>query len=415
MTTVLRVLLCLLGGVLGGVAVLSWYSPNPDGRVIALSEPVASDVRDESEPTPSNAGTAAPEDYFAALSNALTIKERARRRTEIAAALGQWAWADAEAVFAWLEAADPALLSYASDALEVLTLSDPARVARLSQRLSRRHQFGVVLAQAAAELTERDRNAAISRLNELPAGQEYRAWREGIADGFVARDPIGALSWAQSLEPASPETIDDVMAAIRSQDLELAFELAVASIAAGNTTGMDSMSWMTRNDAVDSATMARVGERIATLPSEQAELLIWRFGEAWSVSAPLDALDWALDHWSVGQMMIPNIAINMRGSAGQSADIAARLPAGNREQWLRTNVSTSALNMLGSDLAGLPEYLAQFEHEPFYDGLVESLASNVVSSPIWQSNSTAIQMALESMPDGELRRALQEAVEAGQQ
>jgi hypothetical protein len=356
-------------------------------------------------------GINTPEDYVGVLNSALTIKERARRETEVAAALSEWAWADPEVVFAWLEAGDPSLLSYASDALEVLTLSDPVRVARLSRRLNRRYQYSVVLAQAAAELTERDRNAAISRLDGLPAGQEYRAWRQGITDGFVARDPIGALSWAQSLDPASPETIDDVMAAIRSQDLELAFELAVASIAGSITTGMDSMSWMTRNDAVDSATMARIGERIATLPREQATLLIHRFGEAWSVSAPQDALDWALEHWSVGQMMIPNIAINMRGSAAQSADIAARLPSGNREQWLLTNVSVSALNMLGSDPASLPEYLAQFEHEPFNDGLIDSLAFNVTSSPIWLSNPAAIATALESMPEGELRRALQDAVE----
>jgi hypothetical protein len=405
----------MFGSVLGSAAIFAWYEPNQDVPAASVSQPVASVTQPESEPILSHVGINTPQDYVSALNSALTINERARRQSAVAAALSEWAWADPEAVFAWLEAADPSLLSYASDALEVLTLSDPARVARLSRLLNRRYQYSVVLAQAAAELTERDRNAAISRLDALPAGQEYRAWRQGIADGFVARDPIAALSWAQSLDPASPETIDDVMAAVRSQDLELAFELAVASIAGGNTTGMDSMSWMTRNDAVDSATMARIGERIATLPREQATLLIQRFGEAWSVSAPQDALDWALEHWSVGQMMIPNIAINMRGSAAQSADIAARLPTGNREQWLRTNVSVSALNMLGSDPASLPEYLAQFEHEPFYDGLIDSLAFNVTSSPIWLSDPAAIETALESMPEGELRRALQEAVEASQQ
>ena len=415
MTAASRFALCLFGGTLGSIAVFAWYEPNQADPVAPFSEAVVLEAPTASAPMSSRIEAAAPQDPVVTLNRALAIRERVRRQSEITAALGEWAWADPDAVFLWLEAVDESLLSYASRALEILILADPARVARLSHRLNRRFQFSAVLTQAAAELTERDRNAALGLLDTLPAGQEYRAWRQGVADGFVASDPVGALSWAQLLVPPSPQAVRDVMVAIRNQDVEFAFELAVAAIASGNTTGMDSMSWMTRNDAVDSATMARIGERIATLPQEQAELLISRFGEAWSVSAPEDALEWALNHWTVGQMMIPNIAINMRGSAGQTADIAARLPAANREQWLRTSVSVGALNRLSADPAALPVYLAQFEHEPFYDGLIDTLARNVTLSPTWQANPTAIQSAIESMPDSEIRRALRQAIEDSRQ
>lgn len=408
-----RLALCLLGAALGSAAVFRAYMPVFDKeRELLSGQSSAESSFSEAGSLDASGPADSTPDHLAVLNEALNITQRAQRAARVAEALRRWAWADPDAVFAWLESADNSLLGYASDALEVLILADPGRVALLSQRLSRGYQFGFVLTQAVAELTERDRNAAISRMNALPAGQEYRAWRQGVANGYVAHDPVGALSWAQSLNPAAPEAVTAVMSAIRNRDIELGFELAVASIASGNSTGMDSMSWMTRNDSADSATMARIGERIATLPSEQAGLLAWRFGEAWSVSAPVDALDWALEHWSVGAMMIGNIAINMRGnSTEQTVAIAGQLPTGNRNQWLRTSISLNALEMFGEDPAALPGYLSQFEREPFYDGLIDALARNVVLSPIRQSDPASIQRALESLPDGELRQALQQAIE----
>jgi hypothetical protein len=352
-------------------------------------------------------------DPIAALSRATLIRDPVLKAASVSDVLREWALIDSRGALRFLERADDYTLEQATPALETLAWLAPEGVLALIARLDRRYAYRVVLPAAMQALTERDLEAGIARLGALPPGQDLDLARYGVAAGYAERDPDAALRWAQGLFPASPDTVSNVLTAVAAQDVERAFELAIGALSSGNSAGVDSTAWMTRwTAAADSATMARIGDRIAGLDSRSANALVSGFGAAWSGSDPPAALDWALAHGELGAQLFGNLAINYAANDIDAAlESVERLPVEHQASWIETALFSFGFRITSAqDRDGVLSALARFEGHPSYERAVAGIARGFAMSPQRFNEPGSVTEFVESLPQGRLRREIEAAM-----
>jgi hypothetical protein len=380
---------------------------------------------------PASLGHAAEEDPARALARAREIADPAVRDNALRLVIAAWAERDPDAALAQADATgDPALQSYArSIVLGRLTQRDPAATLRYLAALDAGAQlemfrlgvwqqaataqpelalelaggfpleFRAALEQVALQgLAQRDPQAAIARLAQLPPGLPRQELVRAVGRSYAERDPEAALAWARALQPREPGALGAVIGAIGAQDPLRALDLAIEI--AEPLEQMQALQSAVMSTAFgDPAMTPRLLERVLTLPSgAQRQPALQMLLSQWASRSPVDAADWLVANVdrAPAQVMTDVAAQLARLDAGRAASYAQRMPSGARGAWLRGVANTYA----AADPLGALAWIEQYRGTPEYDDTAVAIVAYAA-----QHDPAAAARVVDSIGRPELRGA----------
>jgi hypothetical protein len=184
-------------------------------------------------------------------------------------------------------------------------------------------------------LANEDPALALREAEALPAGGQRESAIAAIARSYGARDPEGALAWAQA--SGEPSRLMGVLSGIAQRDPERAFDLAAALEAPLQRT--QAIQGVIMGSGIGLATNpATLADRVLTLNdtavrSNALRMLLAR----WSSMAPEDAADWLVTQQLSNvpgsyQQLATQLA---QSNPAQAAEYTVRMPAAARSEWLQ--------------------------------------------------------------------------------
>ena len=241
-------------------------------------------------------------DPVAALELARSIDNYTTRMTLQNSILNAWGAIDPEAVFGFLETADPAVLAMSAGVFPVIAQSDPGRL------LAMIDQFPPTVRTSASRaamqtLADRDPVAALAMLDAMPPGQDREMMLQTIAQSYGRQSPDLALSWVKSLSPPSENAMRSVLQGIAAVDVDRAIDLMVAEVAnqpdtrfGPGTNPLATLSFSMMMSVVSSngTDVGRVADRLLGLDNPQVSSMMSTVISVW-VSRDSDAaINWAM-------------------------------------------------------------------------------------------------------------------------
>src|SRR5690606_4105210 len=224
-------------------------------------------------------------------------------------------------------------------------LGDPVGALRLAASLPDAQRRSLTMS-ALNVLARRDPAAAIERVAGLPLGAERESLLQAIASSYAVRDANAALAWARSLEPRSRGAEAGVLAAVASEDLARALDLAASGVAGGLSA--DSRSWfsagLSRASANGSAAYWRIADQLGATEASAARELLDMLGAAWSVEDPAGAIGWATSNGAAGERVLTRVAAELgRRDLDRALSFTAQLPRERQTAWVADTAGAHAM------------------------------------------------------------------------
>lgn len=306
-------------------------------------------------------------DPLAAFDHADLIPDELReawRRTVI----HEWAYRDVDGAMSFLERVDPRLVPNGLWR-PYFTANNRERLLDLALRLPPRQRQHLASA-ALRGLFERDPNATLVRIANLPLGSNRDQTLEELARAFGRRDPVDALDWAARLSPPSPRLLRTVLQEAAARDFNRAMELVLTLPASDSEISNAALAVIAGlgNDFRDAAALA---DRLVDERTIHATSMLARLLERWSEVARQDALDWIaanatnVDLWSV-RGIAARVAERDLELAERHAD---RLPETIRAAWLEAVVRQH----VSRDPNAAGAWVLKLREDPASARLVQSL------------------------------------------
>ncbi|HVS24665.1 MAG TPA: hypothetical protein VMU03_13145, partial [Gammaproteobacteria bacterium] len=214
-------------------------------------------------------------------------------------------------------------------------------------------------------LAQRDPQAAIARLAEMPRGGQRQQFLQAVASAYGQRDAAAALAWARSLQPPEPGVLAQVIGGISINDPMRAIDLA-----AEITSPMEQMralqtAYMSAT-ARDATLFAPLLDRALALPNTgQKQAIVQSLAASWAAQDPAKATEWLLAN---GSQAPPNLVTQVasqyaRVDPARAASYAQRMPSEARGAWVRGVASSYAQN----DPRAALDWVEQLRGSPEYD------------------------------------------------
>jgi hypothetical protein len=299
------------------------------------------------------------------------------------AVFGAWAESDPDAVFAWLETAEPHELASAAAAFRMLAEADADRLLAMLDSLPPAARTAARRAAASA-LAERDPVAALALFEAMPMGQDRETLLRTIAQSYARQDPETALAWARSLVPPSPNAVQSVLQGIAMVDADRAIDLFIEELGAERATESAApnaaavslgFAMLLTSLASDGAAVGRFTDKLLELDNPQAPSILSMTLSNWAARDAEAALSWTLGN--AGQLdsnALRNIA---RSVAEASLDLAVssldQLPSQQQAAW----VEGLGAEMAQVDVDRARSFLEQFRGRPGYAAALGTVASEM--------------------------------------
>jgi len=218
---------------------------------------------------------------------------------------------------------------------------------------------------ALQSLAQRDPQAAIARLGEMPRGERRQQLLQSVARSFGEHDPAAALAWARSLQPPEPGVLVQVIAGVSANDPMRAIDLA-AEISSPMEQMQALQTAYFSATARDPTLFAPLLERAFALPnSGQKQAIVSSLAASWAVRDPAKATEWLLGNAS---RATPDVVTQVasqyaRVDPARAASYAQRMPSEARGAWVRGVAGSYAQ----TDPRGALDWVEQFRGSADYD------------------------------------------------
>ncbi|HUF73397.1 MAG TPA: hypothetical protein VMR74_10910 [Gammaproteobacteria bacterium] len=292
------------------------------------------------------------------------------------AVLNAWADLDPDAVLAFLETADPALLSTSGGVFAALARHDADAVLAMVGDLppSARASARQAVMQS---LIDSDPEAALAIFDTMPPGRDRERMLSTIARAYGSEDPQLAIAWARSLSPPSPGVLQRVLQGIAAVDADLAVDLLLeeldgqAAIRPGASfSGSIPFATMSMLSS-GGADVSRLAQALLDRNDPQSRALVSSAIGVWA-STDLDAaLSWTLAN---ADRLDPAALSSLAGRmADEDLDLALnmldRIEPAHRLGWIQGVTS----QMARTDIARAQSFLSQLRGQPGYDEAYASI------------------------------------------
>lgn len=334
----------------------------------------------------------AERDPYGAFRDALAVGDAGVQHRAVQAVAAVWARVDPEEAFAQSELAPVAMqqalkqsismewarldpggftrvLSSGVDVndiaggIQLVLASDPEGVLRATESMDSPLALSL-RAAAVGALAQVDLNAAKTRVEAMPPGQDRERALQQVASAYARQDPEAALAWAEELS-ASPANIQrSIMVGIAaSGDIER----ALAMIDTG-AVGIESdlmMSLVASQAAQDPREARDLADKLAAKTDAQSKNMLSRVVSAWAQRDPDTALDWVLANGTAADAaVLGNMARTLASrDAVSAAATTSRLPPALRAAWIAQIAGPYARN----DAQGALRWLEQYRGQEGYD------------------------------------------------
>lgn len=313
------------------------------------------------------------------------------------AVLAAWAELDPEAVFAFLEIAEPADLSMSADAFAALARYDSDRLLAMVEQLPPAVRTNARRA-AMQSLAERDPEAALALLDTMSPGQDRDSMLSTIAQTYGRRNPEFAMAWVKTLSPPSPAAMQGVLQGIAAVDSDRAIDLFIEEIenqtSQPNTSTLPStllLPMIFSSMASSGTDPSRLADRILALDNPQLRSQLSVAISIWATRDGDAALSWTLANVDrLDPFALRNVAQRM---ATDDLDLALstldRLPPSHRGGWVEGVASL----MAQTDIDRARDFLEQLRGQPGYEQ-----AYGVVAQSMAQRDPAAAARMLDEAP-----------------
>ncbi len=275
-------------------------------------------------------------DPAAALAIAAELDSEAPVRP-VARVLDSWAFSDPDAVFAYLETAEPGDLRGLNDVFRTLAGHDRERLLGFVDQLPPA-QRRIALRAALEVLARHEPFAALAEAASLPAGRDQQMLLGTIARSYARQDPAAALAWARS---ESGVALNNVIRTIALSDPDHALRLALdESMRPTHPSETESDPWarlaLTVAAGTGPAAVGYVADQLLGSDVAGAQSAVESMLPVWATRYPDQALDWAatnfdrLDAGAVRSLAFQYAA----GDAPQPFEMVARFPTELHAAWL---------------------------------------------------------------------------------
>jgi len=214
-------------------------------------------------------------------------------------------------------------------------------------------------------VAQRDPQAALARLAEMPRGEQREQLLQTVARSFGEHDAAAALAWARALQPPEPGVLAQVIAGVANNDPMRAIDLA-----AEITSPMEQMQalqtaymWATARDPTLFAPL--LDRALAQSNAQARQMLVQSLAANWAASDPAKATEWLLANGSRAPAdVVTQIASQYaRVDPTAAASYVQRMPSDARGAWLRGVAASYAQ----TDPRGALDWVEQFRGSAEYD------------------------------------------------
>jgi hypothetical protein len=275
----------------------------------------------------------------------------------------QWAHVDLAGCLAYIEAsANPE--AWAGVMPLWSAAADPERILELAARRPGAvdHELSMLAMMVS---TERDPEAALTRVDALPAGQDREQLLAHLAVVYARKDPDAALAWLDSMSPAPAQLQLGVFATIVGDDPERALALLdrlppsvdvanVIMLAAGSAA------------SEDPGLAVRLAEGFLARADRKGTTALTVLLSNWMQREPDEALDWIVassgrfDISVLGNVLQRLASVNPKALATS----VNRVPPGVRDEWIRRVAGPYSREDPSAALSWIAQYRGQEAYEP---------------------------------------------------
>lgn len=366
-----------------------------DGLIArAESDPLGAlqQVMDLDRPTLQNyllprlAGLAVGNDAAAAFALSASIDDLVLRRMFEMSLMSAWAEQDPNAVFQWLETADPVALQASATAFQSLARNDAERLLAIVDDLP------PMLRNAARSaylqvLVERDPVAAIAELDFMAAGQEREQMMQTVAQAYAQQDPDSALAWVRTLSPPSQSAMQAVLRGIALVDVDRAIDVFVEMLDEQGSapfsdptslTGSLSFSMMLSTLSSNGANVSRLTDKLLESNDPRMQSILSSTLASWSSRDMDAALSWTL----ANAAELDRVVFDRLGRRLAETDLdramttLEQLGPTQRQAWMDGMVS----QMARTDLDRAVQFVDGYRGQPGYDSAVGRLVQEMARS-----------------------------------
>lgn len=342
---------------------------------------------------PRLAELAVAQDPLPALALGEGITDFNQARSYEFAVLRAWAELDPDALFVWLEEAEPSALTAAAPVFPTLARSDPDRLLAMADGLppSARASAKRAVMQT---LAERDPLSALALLDTMPPGQDRESMLQTIGQTYGRQDPETAMAWARSLSPPSQTAVQSVLHGIAAVDVDRAIDLFLTDIVEQNSGSLAgaasammvfSLPMMFSELSTNGEAIGRLTDRLLEINDPRSRSMLSSTLASWAARDINAALNWTLANADqLDANALRNVARNLAESnLSLAVSTLEQLPASRRAGWLEGMAS----QMAQSSTDQARGFLERFRGQPGYDRAVATVAQEMArTDPVAAAN-----------------------------
>lgn len=333
-----------------------------------------------------------------ALARASNIADPAMRSSAVSQAIRVWAQRDPRAALDYVATLDSAAQrdAFHNGLWQQVALAEPELALDRIDTVPADLREGVEQT-ALQTLAQKDPQAALARLAQVPRGQMRQQFLQTVARSFAERDADGALAWARSLQPPEPGVLAAVISGFAAKDPMRAIDLA-AEIPSPMEQMQAMLSAYTSATARDPSLFGPLLDRALALPNTgQKQALVQSLAAGWAARDPAQAADWVVANGARASLdMVTQVASQYaRVDPVRAASFTARIPSEARGAWLRGVASSYAQ----TDPRAALDWVEQFRGSPEYDDAAIAIVQSTA-----QVDPPAAARALESIGREDYRR-----------
>ena len=301
-----------------------------------------------------------------ALARARRIADPAARSNAVNQVIRVWAERDPRAALDYVATLDAAARR---DALnnglwQQVALADPELALDRIDTLPADLRAGIQQT-ALQTLAQKDPQAALARVAQMPRGEVRQQLLQTVARGFAEHDPDAALQWARSLDPPEPGVLAIVISGLAAKDPMRAIDVAAQIESPMEQTQAMRSAYMSATSR-DPSLFAPLLERVLALANTgQKQGLVQSLVASWAARDAVQAADWVLSN---GARVPPDVVTQVasqyaRADPARAVSYTARIPSDVRAAWLRGVASGYAQ----TDPRAALDWVEQLRGSPEYD------------------------------------------------